>query len=265
MNATSSRSHAVFILSMERRAKQGDDGDNDDASDGKKQMVRSQLFLVDLAGSERVATTGVMVGSDRFRELRAINLSLSALGNCIHALSTDAKQGSGTQKSFVPYRDSKLTRLLQNSLGGNSKTSLIITIGPSRRHARETLSTLQFGTRAMAVKVTSVVNVEVDYKALYQKLLAEADKRDDRIHQLELSEREHKLAREAAEKSKERADAVAERLQLELKVQKESTRKLEEALKNNFVDEDEEDDCAPVFLTGEGIESPNRRSAGCVM
>ena len=160
MNATSSRSHAVFILSMEKRPK-----DTVDAEAGTQKMVRSQLFLVDLAGSERVANTGVMVGTDRFRELRAINLSLSALGNCIHALSSNSNAKASSEQ-FVPYRDSKLTRLLQNSLGGNSKTSLIITVGPSSSNARETLSTLQFGTRAMAVKVTSVVNMEVDYKAL---------------------------------------------------------------------------------------------------
>jgi len=81
---------------------------------------------------------------DRLDEAKSINLSLTALGKCIHAL-TDNKV------TFVPFRDSKLTRLLQDSLGGNCKTSLIVTIGPSLRNLEETISSLNFGQRAMKV------------------------------------------------------------------------------------------------------------------
>lgn len=105
-------------------------------------MLCSMLYLVDLAGSERVKksrSTG-----ERFNEAKSINSSLSALGKCIHAL-TD------TKVQFVPFRDSKLTRLLQDSLGGNCKTALIVTIGPSVKHIDETISSLSFGSRAMKV------------------------------------------------------------------------------------------------------------------
>lgn len=109
--------------------------------DDSRALVSSVLYLVDLAGSERVKksrSTG-----DRLHEARSINSSLSTLGKCIHAL---------TEKSqFVPFRDSKLTRLLCESLGGNSKTALIVTIGPHIKHIEETISSLTFGMRAMKV------------------------------------------------------------------------------------------------------------------
>jgi hypothetical protein len=107
-------------------------------------MAKSILHLVDLAGSERVKKTGA-TGS-RFDEAKNINLALLALGNCIQALS-EKKPGK-----HVPFRDSKLTRLLEDSLGGNCKTSMVITIGPSITNAGETLSTLAFGYRAMKIE-----------------------------------------------------------------------------------------------------------------
>ena len=137
MNATSSRSHAVVILRLERKEK-----DN--------QVLKSRLLLCDLAGSERVSRSLVdskhNIHSQRFHELKSINLSLSALGNCISSLASDAR-------THVPFRDSKLTRLLQGSLGGNSRTALILTISPLRADFSETLSTLEFGSRAMNVPV----------------------------------------------------------------------------------------------------------------
>jgi chromosome segregation ATPase len=121
---------------------------------------------VDLAGSERVKkskATGL-----RFDEAKNINLALLALGNCIQALA-DKKS------KFVPFRDSKLTRLLANSLGGKSKTSLIITVGPSLVHVNETLMTLGFGARAMKIEVTPSVSKLIDYKAVSAKLKAELE------------------------------------------------------------------------------------------
>lgn len=96
-------------------------------------MTSSTLYLVDLAGSERVKKS--QVSQSRLDEAKKINFSLAALGNCIHAL-TNSKQ------SHVPFRDSKLTRLLSDSLGGNSKTAMIVTIGPSIEHAEETIMSL---------------------------------------------------------------------------------------------------------------------------
>ena len=116
------------------------------------------LYLVDLAGSERVKksrSTG-----DRLHEAKSINSSLSALGKCIAALSDTKIVG------HVPFRDSKLTRLLQDSLGGNCKTALIVTIGPSYKHIDETISTLSFGNRAMNVQNKPAINKQKDFYVL---------------------------------------------------------------------------------------------------
>jgi kinesin family protein 5 len=120
-------------------------------------MTSSTLYLVDLAGSERVKKSNA--SASRLDEAKKINFSLSALGNCIHAL-TEKKA------THVPFRDSKLTRLLQDSLGGNSKTSMILNMGPSIHHADETLMSLHFGFRAMKVLNKPTMNKKVDYKVL---------------------------------------------------------------------------------------------------
>ncbi|CAE7868778.1 kif3 [Symbiodinium sp. KB8] len=138
MNADSSRSHSVVILSLTKK----------DLT--TEETRKSQLFLVDLAGSEMVNKTGA--SGQTLQEAKMINKSLSALGNVIRALTEG--------KPHVPYRDSKLTRLLQDSLGGNAKTSLIITCSPSTFNAVETLSTIRFGQRAKAIKNKPSINAE---------------------------------------------------------------------------------------------------------
>ena len=138
MNSESSRSHSVCIVTI---------GQTDKLTGSKK---GSKLTLTDLAGSEKVQKTGAE--GERLNEARSINKSLSALGNVINALSSKQKH--------VPYRDSKLTRLLSDSLGGNSKTSLIITASPMSFNADETLSTLRFGVRAKLIKNKPAVNAE---------------------------------------------------------------------------------------------------------
>lgn len=113
------------------------------------------LYLVDLAGSERIKKSRAT--GDRLSEARSINYSLTALGKCIHALT-------GPKSTFVPFRDSKLTRILQDSLGGNCKTALIVNIGPAGKHVEETLSSLTFGMRAMKVTNTPSMNVNKDFE-----------------------------------------------------------------------------------------------------
>ena len=120
-------------------------------------MTKSMLYLVDLAGSERVKKT--KAEAMRLEEAKKINYSLLVLGNCIQSLS-DPKS------NHVSYRDSKLTRLLQESLGGNAKTSLIVTISPSTYNVDETISALNFGLRAMKVQNKPMRNKTVDYQAL---------------------------------------------------------------------------------------------------
>ena len=173
MNAHSSRSHAVYMVKIEKRMKYTPEqleelekkGDLPDQS-----MTKSTLYLVDLAGSERVSKS--RASGSRLDEARNINLALLALGNCIQALS-DKKA------KYVPFRDSKLTRILEDSLGGNSKTSLIVTIGPSAGHVQESLSALQFGLRAMKIENRPELNIKVDYRALCAQLQAELDKIND--------------------------------------------------------------------------------------
>ncbi|XP_060843483.1 osmotic avoidance abnormal protein 3 isoform X2 [Rhopalosiphum padi] len=132
MNADSSRSHSIFTISVEMMSTSQD-------VDEIKSIKRGKLSLVDLAGSERQAKTGA--SGDRLREATKINLSLSALGNVISAL-VDGKA------KHIPYRDSKLTRLLQDSLGGNTKTLMVACLSPADNNYDETLSTLRYANRA---------------------------------------------------------------------------------------------------------------------
>lgn len=140
MNAESSRSHRVFSLSLTTK------------NLITKLTRRGTLFLVDLAGSEKVAKTGVT--GIRLEEAKKINTSLSTLGQVIQALCNDS--------NFVPYRDSKLTLVLRNTLGGNSKTALIICCSSEKFNEAETISTLRFGERARKVKTHLKLNETYD-------------------------------------------------------------------------------------------------------
>jgi kinesin family protein 3/17 len=124
--------------------------------------------MVDLAGSERVRRT-VSKGA-RLSEAKSINTSLSALGNVIAALAEQS-----TVKTHIPYRDSKLTRLLQDSLGGTASTALVATVGPAPVNYSETLSTLLFAARCMAVKTSPVQHEEVDYAEMCANLQAKVN------------------------------------------------------------------------------------------
>jgi hypothetical protein len=141
MNATSSRSHAVFLVTMETAEM--------NVIDGKSKILVGKLNLVDLAGSERQSKTGAT--GQRLKEATKINQSLSALGNVISAL-VDARS------THVPYRDSKLTRLLQDSLGGNTKTVMIANCGPADYNYDETLSTLRYADRAKQIRNKPRIN-----------------------------------------------------------------------------------------------------------
>ncbi|KAK3306896.1 P-loop containing nucleoside triphosphate hydrolase protein [Chaetomium strumarium] len=152
MNQESSRSHSIFVITITQK--------NVETGSAKS----GQLFLVDLAGSEKVGKTGA--SGQTLEEAKKINKSLSALGMVINAL-TDGKS------SHVPYRDSKLTRILQESLGGNSRTTLIINCSPSSYNDAETLSTLRFGMRAKSIKNKAKVNAELSPAEL-KMMLAKA-------------------------------------------------------------------------------------------
>lgn len=149
MNEQSSRSHALFtILIRRQRVMSSEESGN---PDGDLETLTSKFHFVDLAGSERLKRTGAT--GDRAREGISINCGLLALGNVISALGDVSKKAS-----HVPYRDSKLTRLLQDSLGGNSKTLMIANISPSDRDFMETLNTLKYANRARNIKNRVQIN-----------------------------------------------------------------------------------------------------------
>ncbi|CAG9329986.1 unnamed protein product [Blepharisma stoltei] len=167
MNAGSSRSHSIFCVTLSQT-------NSLDFS-----TKTGKLYLVDLAGSEKVGKTGAE--GKRLEEAKNINKSLTALGQVINAL-TDGKS------SHVPYRDSKLTRVLQDSLGGNSKTALIITCSPSAYNEAETVSTLRFGIRAKSIKNKAKVNKEytvAELKLMLAKAKEDIHMRDKKIEMLE--------------------------------------------------------------------------------
>ncbi|KAL3860748.1 hypothetical protein ACJMK2_010823, partial [Sinanodonta woodiana] len=146
MNRESSRSHAVFTIVIESKAEK----------EGVKLVKTSQLNLVDLAGSERQKDTNA--SGQRLKEASNINQSLSTLGNVINSLVSC----SNGKTRHIPYRDSKLTFLLRNSLGGNAKTHMIACIHPGAKCFGETLSTLQFAKRAKMIKNKAVINEDTE-------------------------------------------------------------------------------------------------------
>jgi hypothetical protein len=155
MNATSSRAHTVLTIEFKQVSEAA----------GATGMKVSLINLVDLAGSEKAGQTGA--SGDRLKEGCAINKSLSALGNVIEKLA-DRATGKAKQGAIIPYRDSKLTRLLQNALGGSSKTVMICAISPASSNYEETLSTLRYADRAKRIKNAAVVNENPQDKLIRQ-------------------------------------------------------------------------------------------------
>ncbi|XP_071887529.1 kinesin-like protein KIF27 isoform X1 [Anas platyrhynchos] len=174
MNEHSSRSHAIFTISICQKpsAESQKNSDPQDSSWKSVQMIASKFHFVDLAGSERVTKTGNT--GERFKESIQINSGLLALGNVISAL------GDPKRKSVhIPYRDAKITRILKDSLGGNAKTVMITCISPSSSDFDESLNSLKYANRAKNIRNKPVVNYNPD---------------QDRIDEMEL---EIRLLREA--------------------------------------------------------------------
>ncbi|XP_058821920.1 kinesin-like protein KIF3A [Topomyia yanbarensis] len=228
MNSESSRSHAIFSITVE----------SSETDENGKQLVRmGKLQLVDLAGSERQSKT--QSSGLRLKEATKINLSLSVLGNVISAL-VDGKS------THIPYRNSKLTRLLQDSLGGNSKTVMCASISPADSNYVETISTLRYACRAKNIQNLAHINDEPkdallrhfqdEIKELKRQLeegvfmngLGTDDEEDeenddedeeedgietDELKEKERKERKEKRRNEKAKEKKEKADAEKELLE----------------------------------------------------
>lgn len=199
MNARSSRSHVIFRLCIESKLRKDSELDSSDKSGNAKKIdgmgvagtksgskkggageedvanenvLVSVLNLVDLAGSERVAKTGAE--GQRAKEGASINKSLLTLGVVINKLAEDGNKNGGMGGGHVPYRDSKLTRILQPALGGNSKTAIVCAMTPCVSHVEETSSTLRFATRAKNVTNQAKRNeVATATAALIKKQAAE--------------------------------------------------------------------------------------------
>ena len=141
-NEYSSRSHTILIISIEKYFS---------IEKIVQNMVRKGLlYLVDLAGSERIGKS--YRKGKQLEQAKKINYSLSVLGNCIENIISG--------QTYIPFRESKLTRILQESIGGNSNTSLIVTLSPSSMNSEESFSSLNFGSRAMKILVNPKKNIE---------------------------------------------------------------------------------------------------------
>ncbi|KAG1303102.1 hypothetical protein G6F64_010361 [Rhizopus arrhizus] len=152
MNSESSRSHAIFSVTLIQNVQ------------SMKKEIISKFHFVDLAGSERLKKTNAV--GDRAKEGISINAGLLALGNVISALSDDTKRGQ-----YIPYRNSKLTRLLQDSLGGNSQTLMLACVSPADSNQHETLSTLKYANRAKRITNKVTINqVQSETEALKEEI-----------------------------------------------------------------------------------------------
>lgn len=186
-NLTSSRSHAILQLTFSIESHM---------RSGQTLITKSKLNLVDLAGSEKIPYYMSETNSQKHvKELTSINKSLSCLGNVISALTS-------TNRSHIPFRDSKLTRLLQDSLSGNTRTILIACVAPTVLHTSESLSTLQFADRARNVMLSVKANTVVDDKALLAKAQAEITRLKAMLTSDKMSEQ--RVSREKVEEEIER-------------------------------------------------------------
>ncbi|XP_005105009.1 kinesin-like protein KIF3A isoform X4 [Aplysia californica] len=225
MNMHSSRSHAIFTVTIECSEK---------GPDGEQHVRVGKLHLVDLAGSERQAKTGAT--GQRLKEATKINLSLSTLGNVISSL-VDGKS------THIPYRNSKLTRLLQDSLGGNSKTVMVANIGPADYNYDESISTLRYANRAKNIKNRAKINEDPKDALLrqFQKEIEELKKQlEDGDYEEEGSEEESGSEEEIVDengvkrkvKKKKAKRHISKEKMLEIQAKIEEDRKLLESKKD---------------------------------
>ncbi|GAB2250282.1 hypothetical protein Droror1_Dr00013641 [Drosera rotundifolia] len=219
MNVRSSRSHTILRMVIESKGKETDCSSSYFSSDAIRVSV---LNLVDLAGSERIAKTGA--DGVRLKEGKHINKSLMVLGNVINKLSDGAKQ-----RAHIPYRDSKLTRILQNALGGNAKTSIICTIAPEEIHIEETKGTLQFANRAKRITNCAQVNEILTDAALLKRQKLEIEELREKLQgsRAEVLEQEvFKLRNEMLKYELER-----EKLAMELEAERKLHKQRDECIK----------------------------------
>ncbi|XP_007553509.1 kinesin heavy chain isoform 5A-like [Poecilia latipinna] len=237
MNEHSSRSHSIFLINIKQEHVE------------TEQKLCGKLYLVDLAGSEKVSKTGA--AGSVLDEAKNINKSLSALGNVISALA------EGT-KSHVPYRDSKMTRILQDSLGGNCRTTMFICCSPSSYNEGETKSTLMFGQRAKTIRNTASINLELtaeQWKRKYEKEKEKNKTLKETIQKLEAELNRWRNGEDVPETEQTTADVVTrietveERPVLDndtssivVRISEEERQKYEEEIRKLYKQLDDKDD-----------------------
>ena len=263
MNAESSRSHTIFRMVVESRAV----GENasGSANGAHDAVLVATLNLVDLAGSERVLKTGAE--GIRMKEGANINKSLLNLGIVINKL-TEGAEGKG---SHIPFRDSKLTRILQPALGGNSRTAIVCNVTPAAAHAEETHSTLRFAVRAKRVCNNATVNEVVSESALIKRQQREIEELRKKLGgeggvSQEVEDEINNLRREMLEAENER-----ERLANELEMERDERERAEKAasakinnltnlvLKSSAIDADGAGDKKPKRGNRRETWAPNNR------
>ncbi|XP_065623655.1 kinesin-like protein KIN-8B [Quercus suber] len=185
-NATSSRSHAVLEITVKRKQR----------NKYRNQVMQGKLALVDLAGSERASETHN--GGQKLRDGANINRSLLALANCINALGKQQKKGL----AYVPYRNSKLTRILKDGLSGNSQTVMVATVSPADSQYHHTVNTLKYADRAKEIKTHIQKNIgTVDtHVSDYQRMIDSLQNEVFRLRK-ELAAKESQLSLKPAEKA----------------------------------------------------------------
>ncbi|KAJ2678572.1 hypothetical protein GGI25_002160 [Coemansia spiralis] len=208
MNRTSSRSHAIFTIYLRQQERRGSttfstNGSSTPATidqitelDGGPLIV-SKIHFVDLAGSERIKRTGA--AGDRAKEGISINAGLLALGNVVSALGGSASNPNGTSQLtkravHVPYRDSKLTRLLQDSLGGNSQTIMLACISPSDKNSNESLNTIRYANRARNIRNKIAVNFDKNSSVELNMLKTEVARLRGELSNLKLQRRQSSMS-----------------------------------------------------------------------
>lgn len=200
VNETSSRSHAVLEITVKRKQQKK----------YPNQVIKGKLALVDLAGSERASETNS--GGQKLRDGANINRSLLALANCINALGKQQKKGL----AYVPYRNSKLTRILKDGLSGNSQTIMIATISPADNQYHHTVNTLKYADRAKEIKTHIQKNVGTinAHVSDYQKMIDNLQGEVSRLRN-ELAEKESQLNAKSTEKAVDDEISLVNALSLE--------------------------------------------------
>uniref|UniRef100_A0A8C1UG21 Kinesin-like protein n=1 Tax=Cyprinus carpio TaxID=7962 RepID=A0A8C1UG21_CYPCA len=224
MNEHSSRSHSIFLINIKQEHVE------------TEQKLCGKLYLVDLAGSEKVSKTGA--AGAVLDEAKNINKSLSSLGNVISALA------EGT-KTHVPYRDSKMTRILQDSLGGNCRTTMFICCSPSSYNDAETKSTLMFGQRAKTIKNTASINLELtaeQWKRKYEKEKEKSKSLRDTIQRLELELLRWRSGEPLSSERQRERERDSDSSSIVVRISEEERQKYEEEIRKLYRQLDDKDD-----------------------